>query len=37
MSVLQVTAVIPVPNSFGFADEMRKRTSGLAVPQLIFR
>eukprot|EP00730_Choanoeca_flexa_P004343 TRINITY_DN11666_c0_g1_i8.p1 TRINITY_DN11666_c0_g1~~TRINITY_DN11666_c0_g1_i8.p1 ORF type:complete len:1050 (+),score=270.78 TRINITY_DN11666_c0_g1_i8:3-3152(+) len=31
-----VTAVIPVPNSFGFADEMRKRTSGLAVPQLIF-
>lgn len=31
-----VTAVLPVVESFGFADEIRKRTSGLASPQLVF-
>ena len=31
-----VTAVLPVAESFGFSDEMRKRTSGAAAPQLRF-
>uniref|UniRef100_A0A8B9JXW1 Elongation factor-like 1 n=1 Tax=Astyanax mexicanus TaxID=7994 RepID=A0A8B9JXW1_ASTMX len=31
-----IRAVLPVAESFGFADEMRKRTSGLASPQLVF-
>ena len=35
-SVFNVTAVLPVVESFGFAEEIRKRTSGLASPQLHF-
>ncbi|KAK6644063.1 Elongation factor-like GTPase 1 [Polyplax serrata] len=31
-----VTAVLPVVESFSFAPEIRKQTSGLAVPQLVF-
>ncbi|XP_034039966.1 elongation factor-like GTPase 1 isoform X2 [Thalassophryne amazonica] len=31
-----INAVLPVAESFGFADEIRKRTSGLASPQLVF-
>ncbi|KAM3877344.1 elongation factor-like GTPase 1 [Diretmus argenteus] len=31
-----IEAVLPVAESFGFADEIRKRTSGLASPQLVF-
>ncbi|XP_030670774.1 elongation factor-like GTPase 1 isoform X2 [Nomascus leucogenys] len=31
-----IKAVLPVAESFGFADEIRKRTSGLASPQLVF-
>ncbi|KAL2262125.1 hypothetical protein VTK26DRAFT_2392 [Humicola hyalothermophila] len=31
-----IQSVLPVAESFGFADEMRKRTSGAAQPQLIF-
>lgn len=31
-----VQATLPVAESFGFADEIRKRTSGAAQPQLIF-
>ena len=31
-----ITAVLPVVESFGFAEEIRKRTSGLASPQLTF-
>eukprot|EP00049_Salpingoeca_infusionum_P007105 m.115747 g.115747 ORF g.115747 m.115747 type:complete len:1185 (-) comp13579_c0_seq3:2828-6382(-) len=31
-----IVAQLPVTDSFGFAEELRKRTSGLAVPQLIF-
>ncbi|XP_028999673.1 elongation factor-like GTPase 1 [Betta splendens] len=31
-----ITAILPVAESFGFADEIRKRTSGLASPQLVF-
>ncbi|XP_043933738.1 elongation factor-like GTPase 1 [Protopterus annectens] len=31
-----IKAVLPVAESFGFADEVRKRTSGLASPQLVF-
>ncbi|XP_047218843.1 elongation factor-like GTPase 1 isoform X3 [Girardinichthys multiradiatus] len=31
-----ITAVLPVAESFGFADEIRKKTSGLASPQLVF-
>uniref|UniRef100_A0A8C9TFM2 Elongation factor-like 1 n=1 Tax=Scleropages formosus TaxID=113540 RepID=A0A8C9TFM2_SCLFO len=34
--VFIIKAVLPVAESFGFADEIRKRTSGLASPQLIF-
>ncbi|KAF5927334.1 hypothetical protein HPG69_017811 [Diceros bicornis minor] len=30
-----IKAVLPVAESFGFADEIRKRTSGLASPQLV--
>lgn len=29
-------AVLPVAESFGFSDEIRKKTSGLAVPYLMF-
>ena len=31
-----VKAALPVAESFGFADEIRKKTSGLASPQLVF-
>ena len=31
-----VTALIPVIESFNFATEIRKQTSGLAMPQLVF-
>uniref|UniRef100_A0A8C6WET9 Elongation factor-like 1 n=1 Tax=Neogobius melanostomus TaxID=47308 RepID=A0A8C6WET9_9GOBI len=31
-----IKAILPVAESFGFTDEIRKRTSGLASPQLIF-
>lgn len=31
-----ILSLLPVAESFGFADEMRKRTSGAAQPQLIF-
>ena len=31
-----ILSLLPVANSFGFADEIRKRTSGAASPQLIF-
>ena len=34
--VFDVTAVLPAAESFGFAEEIRKRTSGLANPQLVF-
>ncbi|KAJ2092377.1 Cytoplasmic GTPase/eEF2-like protein (ribosomal biogenesis) [Coemansia sp. RSA 986] len=32
-----IKATIPIVESFGFADEIRKRTSGAAIPLLIFR
>lgn len=31
-----IVALLPVAESFGFGDEMRKRTSGAASPQLVF-
>jgi ribosome assembly protein 1 len=31
-----ITSLLPVAESFGFSDEIRKRTSGAASPQLIF-
>lgn len=31
-----VRALLPVVESFGFADEIRTRTSGAASPQLVF-
>lgn len=31
-----IIAFLPVAESFGFAEEIRKRTSGAAQPQLIF-
>ncbi|TPX33405.1 hypothetical protein SmJEL517_g03689 [Synchytrium microbalum] len=31
-----IKAMMPVLESFGFSDELRKRTSGAAIPQLIF-
>lgn len=35
-SFFNVTALLPVVESFGFSDDIRKRTSGAASPQLIF-
>ena len=35
-TVFSVQAVVPVAESFGFAEEVRKKTSGLASPQLVF-
>ncbi|XP_038044225.1 elongation factor-like GTPase 1 isoform X2 [Patiria miniata] len=35
-AVFDITATLPVAESFGFAEEIRKRTSGLASPQLFF-
>ena len=35
-TVFCVEALIPVAESFGFAEELRKKTSGLASPQLVF-
>ncbi|KAJ7134421.1 P-loop containing nucleoside triphosphate hydrolase protein [Mycena epipterygia] len=35
-SFFNVSALLPVVESFGFADDIRKRTSGAASPQLIF-
>ena len=31
-----IRALVPVAESFGFAEEIRKKTSGLASPQLVF-
>lgn len=31
-----IKSLIPVPESFGFADDIRGKTSGLAIPQLVF-
>ncbi|KAK8249026.1 P-loop containing nucleoside triphosphate hydrolase protein [Phyllosticta capitalensis] len=31
-----ITALLPVAEAFGFSEEMRKRTSGAAQPQLVF-
>jgi ribosome assembly protein 1 len=31
-----ILSLLPVAQSFGFSDEMRKRTAGLASPQLRF-
>lgn len=35
-SFWQISARMPVVESFGFSDEIRKRTSGAASPQLVF-
>lgn len=35
-AVFSVQALVPVAESFGFAEEVRKKTSGLASPQLVF-
>ena len=32
-----ILSLLPVAESFGFAEEIRKRTSGAAAPQLIFQ
>lgn len=32
----EVTALLPVVESFDFSNEVRRQTSGLALPQLIF-
>ena len=34
--MFSVEAFIPVVESFGFSEELRKKTSGLASPQLVF-
>ncbi len=34
--MFSVHALIPVTDSFGFAEEVRKKTSGLASPQVFF-
>ena len=35
-SLFDIQAVLPVAESFGFCEEIRKKTSGLASPQLQF-
>lgn len=35
-SFFTISALLPVVESFGFADEIRTRTSGAASPQLVF-
>eukprot|EP00455_Lapot_gusevi_P045783 TRINITY_DN5908_c0_g1_i5.p1 TRINITY_DN5908_c0_g1~~TRINITY_DN5908_c0_g1_i5.p1 ORF type:complete len:542 (-),score=204.44 TRINITY_DN5908_c0_g1_i5:28-1563(-) len=35
-NVFSIQALMPVVESFGFAEELRKRTSGVASPQLVF-
>ena len=35
-NVFQISAVLPVIESFGFCEEIRMKTSGLASPQLVF-
>lgn len=35
-SFFTVSALLPVVESFGFADDIRKKTSGAASPQLVF-
>ncbi|KAI9594546.1 P-loop containing nucleoside triphosphate hydrolase protein [Syncephalis fuscata] len=35
-ALFTIQSKLPVVESFGFADEIRKRTSGAAIPQLIF-
>ena len=35
-NIFKIDSYIPVIESFGFSDEIRKKTSGLAIPQLIF-
>jgi len=34
--IFHIKAELPVAESFGFAEEIRKKTSGLASPQLVF-
>ena len=34
--IFTVRSVLPVAESFGFSEEIRKKTSGLASPQLVF-
>lgn len=34
--IFDIKAELPVAESFGFAEEIRKKTSGLASPQLVF-
>ncbi len=34
--IFNVASVLPVAESFGFSEEIRKKTSGLASPQLVF-
>ena len=34
--MFSIEAVIPVIESFGFSESIRKKTSGLASPQLVF-
>lgn len=34
--IFTIGALLPVVESFGFAEEIRKRTSGAASPQLLF-
>ncbi|CAD6506106.1 BgTH12-07036 [Blumeria graminis f. sp. triticale] len=36
-SYFTIQSLLPVAESFGFSDEIRKRTSGAASPQLIFQ
>jgi ribosome assembly protein 1 len=35
-SFFTIQSLVPVAESFGFSEEMRKRTSGEAQPQLVF-
>lgn len=34
--IFEIVATLPVVESFGFSEDIRKKTSGLASPQLVF-
>ena len=35
-SLFRILSILPIIESFGFAEEFRKKTSGMAVPQFKF-
>lgn len=36
VNIFGITALLPITESYGFADVLRKKTSGFAIPQMVF-